>query len=161
MSTRKYRNASNYLNLANILLNDGNYDSAIYYYIREAIMDPNDPIIFNNLGVAHYHLENHKEAIIAYKYAISKDADYIEPVFNLAKLLQNLERLPEATKYFKKVITLDKSHFSSYVGLAQSLSGVGKVKEALSAYKMALELKPKDFTSMQEIASLYIMLKDY
>ena len=62
-----------------------NFDLALRF-------QPEHCLAYNNLGMAHEALANHRQAVRAYEEAIDRCDDYQEPLYRLPVLLIRLER---------------------------------------------------------------------
>ena len=63
---------------------------------------PNDMNLYNIIGAANQGLANHKEAIDAYKKAISIKPDYADAYYNMGIALKEIGKLDEAITAYKK-----------------------------------------------------------
>ena len=77
----------NYLTEGNILLSNGDPKKAVYSYRKALNVKPNDPEVFNNLGIALMQLEKFEEAILNFDKAIRFKADNLKSINNLIYLL--------------------------------------------------------------------------
>jgi tetratricopeptide (TPR) repeat protein len=124
----------------------GDYQAAIREYKSAISVQPENGLIFNNLGISYSLAGKYKKAINAYKKAIK--ANYREPkVFNnLALSLANLNRYEEALDAFNRA-----------GGEAQAYNNLGCVflhskefKKAEKCFEKAIELRPSFYSKALE-----------
>jgi len=70
--------------LANISFDNGLYDFAIKFYQEAADLDPSDPDVHVDMGIAYRRLGKFDEAIAAFKQALAIAPDHALAWFNLA-----------------------------------------------------------------------------
>ena len=100
--------------------------------------------ILCNTGITLSKLDRNKEAIEAYKQAISFDPKYAYPYNGLGNALSNLGRKEKAIVAYKQAISIDPKDAYPYYGLGNALSNLGRKEEAIVAYKQAISIDPKD-----------------
>ena len=77
----------NYLTEGNILLSNGDPKKAVYSYRKALNVKPNDPEVFNNLGIALIQLKKFEEAILNFDKAIRFKTNNLKAINNLIYLL--------------------------------------------------------------------------
>jgi len=102
---------------------------------------PNNPILFNILGVCYKALNQLEAAGQMFKISIAIKPDYAEAYFNLGVVLRGLSQLDEAIKNYKKAIALSKNYPDAYNNLGNSLKEIGKLDEAIENYEWAIAYK--------------------
>lgn len=121
----------NYLGMA--YWGKGDFDRAYEAYEKALALDPNYPIVFNNLG-----------SLFLSRYLKNN----------------NQEDINKALDYFKKAISLDPELVSAYNGLGGAYKKIGKIKEAIDCWQKALALNPNYDFSLYNLGITYFELGD-
>lgn len=121
----------NYLGMA--YWGKGEFEKAYEAYKRALALDPDYPIVFNNLGSVFLsrYLKNNKQ-----------------------------EDIEKSLEYFKKAISLDPELVSAYNGLGGVYKKMGKIKEAIDCWQKALDLNPSYDFSFYNLGITYFELGD-
>ncbi len=121
----------NYLGMA--YWGKGDYQKASEAYQQALSLDPDYPLVFNNLGSLH-----------------------------LSLFLRDKKRadINKAFDYFKKAIALDPELVSAYNGLGGAYKKVGQIKEAIFCWEKALELNPNYDFALYNLGIAYFELDD-
>ncbi len=80
------------------LLESGNYPKALSSLVTAEKMDPHNPIIQNNLGLAYYYRGRTDLAKIHLQKAVTLDSKYTEAKSNLGRILIDLKEYDQAEK---------------------------------------------------------------
>ena len=99
--------------------------------------------VLYNLGLLLGELGCEKEAVEAYKEAISLNPKLASLYRNLGISLSILGNNEEAIEMYRKAIALDSEDFTPYHGLGDSLLELGRNEEAVEAYRKAIALAPQ------------------
>ncbi len=84
------------------------YDDALGKFRKAtAIHDKNSAKTYNNLGFAYQLKGDELRAIAAYRHAVTRDPNLIEPRQNLGKLLYDKGQYSEAIQHGERVMALD------------------------------------------------------
>jgi len=99
-----------------------------------------------------------KEAITAYKFAISLDNDFSDAYNNLANIQKNLNQIEEAIINYRKAIDKNKENLQAYYNLANLFKTEKKYEEAIENYKKVIELNNNFIDAYNNIGTIYSML---
>ena len=102
-----------------------------------------------------------KEAIIAYKFAISLDNNFSDAYNNLANIQKNLNQIEEAIINYKKAVDTKKENFQAYFNLANLFKTEKKYEEAIENYKKVIELNNNFIDAYNNIGTIYSMLGNF
>ena len=92
-----------HLQIGTGFLAKGQYPAAMSELSIAEQMDPDNPVILNNLGLAYFVRGKLKLAEQKFRKAISIDGKFSEAKNNLGRVLIDLERIPEALKILHEV----------------------------------------------------------
>lgn len=100
--------AINYQQQGRIAQEKNDWDSAISYYKKASYLDPYNPRIINDLGIAYEKKRAYQLAERSYKRAIELDKYFLPAYYNLGRLYEKLGDIPSALKYYKMRIKLSQ-----------------------------------------------------
>jgi len=103
---------------------------------------PRSFTLYNIVGVTNHISGKAKEAVRAYKKAISIKPDFAEAHNNLGITLKDQGKLDEALEVYNNAISIKPDYAEAFNNMGVSLKEQGKLVEAIKAYKKALAIKP-------------------
>ncbi|RAL49084.1 hypothetical protein DM860_015075 [Cuscuta australis] len=108
---------------------------------------PFDPLVYNELGVVAYHMNEYTKAVDWFKKTLAQISSSLSEVWeptvvNLAHALRKLQLYDEAITYYKKALAMSTTSLSTYAGLAYTYHLKGKFTKAITYYHKALSLNP-------------------
>ena len=140
---KSYPNSSALLNILGVIFNNqGDYNTAINYYISAIKIDPNNSEIYNNFGSTLCKRGDFKEGLEKYEKAAKIKPDFVLAHQNAGRAAMLLKKYESAIKHFKNVIKFQPNNVSSVYDLAHSYFKVGKLDESLKSCDQALSLDP-------------------
>lgn len=86
----------------------GSYEKALSLYTKSLSLSPDNPVIFNDMGVLYEHVGMEDQAQRYYLEAIRVDKNYLPPYMNVAYLFERKGDIARAVEYFEKRIQLGK-----------------------------------------------------
>jgi len=124
-------------------LTNGQYPLAMQELLTAQQLDPNDPLILNNLGLAYYVRGKFKEAETQFRAAIKSESKYSDAKNNLGHVLIDTNRVQEAIKILHEVegdltYTTPEKTFSN---LGMAYFKLGQYKRAEDYLSRSLELR--------------------
>src|SRR5208283_5428753 len=112
---------------------------------REVIrLRPDDPVAYNNLGLALDISGQPNLAVAEYREAIRLKPDDANAHTNLANVLAESGKLGNAIAEFTEAIRLDPGDVEAYTGLGNAHVESGQLDAAITEYRAAIRLKPDD-----------------
>ncbi|GGA05089.1 hypothetical protein CYANOKiyG1_17390 [Okeania sp. KiyG1] len=108
-------------------------------------LNPNNPEIHSNLGLALKDNQELEAAIKHYQKALELKQNYAEPYNGLGKIFLELGKLLESQQYYEQALKLDKNHANVHFGLAIILLKQGNFIQGFIEYEW--RWKKKDFIS--------------
>ncbi len=118
-----------------------NYGEALEFYSEYSRQMPEDPVGWNNCGLAASRGGNDAQAVEFYKKAVFLDREYSIAWFNLAKALSRMKDYERSAKAFEKVVALDPENISAWNNLGVMYSRQGRYQEAVRCYNKAVNIK--------------------
>ena len=86
------------------LYSNGQYEEAIKQIKELNILYPNQPLLFNLIGVCYKEIGQLEGAAKMFRNAVVLQPSYFEAYFNLGVVLQDMEQNDEAIDSYKKAI---------------------------------------------------------
>ena len=127
--------------LLGILSRDqGEYGRAQEYLEQAILVEPNQPLHYNNLGVVLNEMKHHAEARVHLEKALEIAPDYIDAKCNLGLALFHLNQLTEASASFKKILSAQPDHTSALANLGLVRLAQHDYADAISFYQKAIAI---------------------
>ncbi|WP_432735466.1 tetratricopeptide repeat protein [Maridesulfovibrio sp. FT414] len=120
----------------------GKYDEAVTHYSMALSMEPDDPVIWTNLGVALRSQDKNKAAEMCYRRAIALKPDSPGSWSNLGNVLRRMGRLKEAVSCHRRAVELDRKFYDAYYNMGLVLQDLGKLDESIRIFDYCLKRKP-------------------
>lgn len=129
-------------------LSQGLYPQAMVELTKAERLDPENPIILNNLGLAYYVRERLTEAEAKFRASIKVQPDFSEAKNNLARVLIDQQRYNEALKVLKQVegdLTYANPE-KTLANLGMTYFYLGQFKRAEDALARSLQIRRESCT---------------
>jgi Tfp pilus assembly protein PilF len=121
------------------------YASAEAVY-RGMIKDsPNDPSLWNRLGIAQQQQDKFNDALKSYQHASKIDKKGGEAWNNMGTIYFQEKKWTKAVQTYQKAIQLDAYNATFYSNLGLAYLNHKQVPEALAAFQRAMALDPEVF----------------
>jgi tetratricopeptide (TPR) repeat protein len=124
------------------LINGGCYDEAATFFEKESTGRPDDPDVFNFLGVARYHLGDFKGALEAFDESLNRDPSYVIVYHNIGVTYHALGRYYLAIENFERALNLTGDDEVLFFRLALSYIALQDWKTAREYLESALRMNP-------------------
>ena len=131
--------------MGNVLMGNGQLDSAVANYRRALEIKPDFAEAHCNLGLALQDLGQLEGAMASYKRALEIKPDFAEAHNNLGNTLQGLGQLEDAMASYKCALEINPDYAEGYNNLGNILKDLGQLEGAEESYRRALEIKPDYF----------------
>ncbi len=140
-----------------------NYSEAIAHLYRASKVAPEEPKVWNALGITYMEVEEFKKAEEAFRMALVANPDFSEAKMNLGILFFKTKDYKGAIKNLEEAIadeTFDKKHMAFY-HLAKVYKELGKREKYLEYLRKATAYNPMFIDAQLELGSAYMDLKKY
>lgn len=121
------RDKSN-LEIADDFFKKGNYQEAEKFYVKAATQEPNNPKIYNRLGIIYLEQKNYRDAKDAFEATLKFDSKKASRHINYGLACLNLRNFNEAIKSFEKAIKLEPKN-KKYQSLLKEAKNKKKLVE--------------------------------
>jgi len=95
--------AALHLQIGTGYLSQGQYPQAMAELLKAEQLDPENPLILNNVGLAYFVRGKIKQAEAKFRQAVKNDSRYSDAKNNLARVLIDQDRMDEGLKWLDKV----------------------------------------------------------
>ena len=102
--------------------------------------DPNNPYLFNLLGLALHGSGNYLIAIDRYKKALDIDINFLPAMNNLANSYKSIGNFEKAEFYYNKVINIKPDYFQAINNYANLKTLIFDYTSAIDLFKKALNI---------------------
>ncbi len=137
------------------------HNEAIDYLNDYIDKDPYSEVAWHQLGRQHFILENYKEALRAFDYAVLIDESFVGAYLEKAKTLEELKEYAEAIENYKITIDLDDPTSFVYLRIGECYEMLNKPNLAIKFYKKAVHEDPLLDKGWLAITELNISNKNY
>lgn len=138
-------------NMGDLLLSQGNAESAIPYFQKAAQVDPRSVVAASELGAALFGAKKLPEAEEQFRRALTLDAAYTDARFNLASVEASNRQWEAAASDYRQVLRERASYEKAKEHLCvvlilwgDDLAKGGKDAEAVARYRDALTYRAQD-----------------
>jgi len=131
--------AVNLANLGVIAKRRGEHIQAEAYFRRALQQEPENPLLWAQLGDVMAETERGLEAMEAYERALGYDPQDLDTLYNLGTLYVNEKRPEEAIDLLRRALQIDPQHGAAHYNLALVLDERIDFDEAQAHYLKAIE----------------------
>lgn len=148
-------------NLATILIDTGQPDTALPHIERTLALRPDYPEALNKLGDCLTRLGRPAEAVPPLERAIQLQPKYAEAHNNLGVTLMALGREEEGRARFEAAVKLNADYAAAHRNLGLALAHAGRIPEATPHFARAVQLDPADAGSQLQLGTALAMQGRY
>jgi tetratricopeptide (TPR) repeat protein len=137
------------------------HEQAIKYLESYIDLNPYCEVAWHQLGRQHFVLNQFKEALKAFDYAVLIDESFIGGYLEKAKTLEELGEFKEAIENYLITLELDDPTAFAYVRVGECYERLKNYVAAISYYKKAVHEDPLLDRGWVLLTNLYYYEKDY
>jgi tetratricopeptide (TPR) repeat protein len=138
------RNAGPLTNVADGLVSQGRYATAVPYYEAALRAGADEASVHFHLANALVKIGKVDEAIAHYRQALKQKPDYTEAHNNLGMAFAAKGKLDDAVSQFREAVRCQPGDVVSRVNLGRALNDQRKFAEAIQVFNDALRLAPQN-----------------
>jgi len=127
---------------ANLDALHGRYVEAVTALQQAMVQRPNDPLIFNSLGLVLRRTGRLEDATQAFRHALKLDSKMAGTWFNLALVHAGLSQFDQGIAALRTVLQLTPDHHNARTLLADLLKEEGSAEDAQVLYREVLAQQP-------------------
>jgi len=136
----------------------GYWRNSIALYDHSLAVEPENPLLLNNLGEVLMKTSRRPEAIIHLRKAIKIQPWHVDAHTNLGQLYIDRGQLDEAVKQLQLAIDLDDQNAIAHFNLGNALRLQNKYDLAIHHYEQALNANPQYIKAHNNLGLLYMMV---
>jgi tetratricopeptide (TPR) repeat protein len=137
------------------------HDEAVKYLLSYIDINPYCEVAWHQLGRQYFVLENYKEALIAFDYAVLVDEFFLGGYLEKAKTLEQLGNFKDAIDNYLITIELDDPTAFVYIRIGECYEKLKKLDAAITFYKKAVHEDPLMDKAWILLANIYFEQENY
>ena len=122
---------------------------------------PQEPFLFNLLGVANGAEGNFEEAIISYKEALSLNPQYFEVYNNIGVAYTDWGKPDLALEYLEKALDINPKYAEAFNNIGNAKKKLSDIDSAIESYKKAIELNPEYVDAVCNLGICFVSQKKH
>lgn len=137
------------LNDSAIALTEANRPKEAISLFRKALtMEPANPLLWLNLGIAQQKSGDYNSAIDSFFHCLSFDSSMAEAWNALGLIHYELERFEEAEAFYKKALQKEQRSPKNWNNLGVLYFTIGSYEEARHCFEQAVSLSPHYYDAL-------------
>jgi tetratricopeptide (TPR) repeat protein len=151
-----------FLNDSGIALTEANRpNEAIPLFRKALIMEPENPLLWLNLGIAQQRTGDYEEAIDSLQRAVFIDDGLAEAWVSLGLIYYETEQLPQAEECYQSALIRDDCSPKTWNNLGVLYFVEGRFEDARHCFEQAISLSPVYYEALFNLRDACRELKDY
>lgn len=131
------------------------FQKGVEYFAMAAELQPNNAIIYRNLGYALSSAGNREAAVDAYKRSLQLTPRNAQVFNDLGATLRQLGKLEEAAQCFQQAVALNPGLTLPRRSLGEALFAQGKHDDAIAALQDVIRRAPADARAYNELGNVF------
>lgn len=150
------------LNDSGIALTEANRPNEAIPLFRKALcMEPGNPLLWLNLGIAQQRTGDYDEAIDSFQWAVTIEDDLAEAWVSMGLIYYELEQFELAEDCYHSALDRDDSDPKSWNNLGVLYFTEGSFEEARRCFEEAVSLSPMYYDALFNLRDACRELEDY
>ena len=143
----------------------GNYEKALYFYLKAYSIDENNPYVLSGLGFTYFKKGDFKTSSKYWEKLYNNKTDLkpedVRIITNLGNSYRKQRRYNDALKFFYQALKIEEDNFYALYGIADCYRGMKDYRKAVSYWKRILNKDPNNKKILTRIGDGYRKLGDY
>lgn len=135
---------------------NGKFEEAAKSYKEAVAKEPDEPIYYNNLGIAYLNLEKLDEALEVYRNMLEIQPRSYSAHKMIGELYSIKKEYRQALPFFTRATVLSPDDPEAFYNLGLCLMNMGASSQSLDEFKHALELKPNYPMAYYQTGMVYV-----
>ena len=128
--------------MARLYLARKEYKEAGDIFYRLATENPQNPVYWNELGIAHHNQSQLDLAMKCYQRAVKADAHYADAQNNIGTIFYERKKYGKAIRAYKRAINIRTDFAPFYLNLGYAYFGQKDFENSIAAFRKALAIDP-------------------
>ncbi|MDR2103700.1 MAG: tetratricopeptide repeat protein [Treponema sp.] len=151
-----------FLNDSGIALTEANRpNEAIPLFRKALIMEPENPLLWLNLGIAQQRTGSYEEALSSFRHSLGIADDLADPWVSMGLIYYELEQFDTAEECYHEALLRDDGAPKTWNNLGVLYFVEGSYEEARHCFEQALSLAPLFGEAMYNLRDTCRELQDY
>jgi len=112
----------------------------IFYHL--VVTNPQNPLYWNELGIAHHNQAQLDQALKCYQKAVKVDPHYADAQNNIGTILYERKKFPKAIRAYKRAISIRDNFAPFYLNLGYAYFSQKDFENSIASFRKALQLDP-------------------
>lgn len=156
-----YFHAAQALEQGNVLYANGEYQKAIDAYGTAEHFNIRSAEIYNNRGLAYYHLHDLNSALSDFDRAIDIDHEFSYAYNNRGIIYQEMSQTKNSIDDFTIALQLNPRYVYALNNRANSFMQADRLQDAIKDLQHAIRISPNYVDAHNNLGNVYLTLKDY
>jgi tetratricopeptide (TPR) repeat protein len=136
-------------------------NDAIPLFQKALVLEPENPLLWLNLGIAQQRIGDYDEALDSFGRAVFIDDDLAEAWFSLGLVYYELEQFEEAEECYHSALCRDDNTPKTWNNLGVLYFTLGNFEEARHCFEEAVSLAPLYYDALYNLRDACRELEDY
>ena len=148
--------AESYILQGNIYQKQRQYEKAIAEYGKALKLKPNNPLIYHNMGLAYFYLQNHALAEEYFKKALALKPAIAESNSMLGQIYLLKEDDRSALYYFESAVRLNPQLKDAQFSIGTIYLRLGDYDRAIAAFQEVVRIDPQYAPAHYNLGTIYM-----
>jgi tetratricopeptide (TPR) repeat protein len=150
------------LNDSGIALTEANRpNEAIPLFQKALIMEPENPLLWTNLGIAQQHTGEYEEALYSFRRAVNIEDAIADPWVSMGLIYYEMEDFEMAEECYHSALVREDANPKTWNNLGVLYFSEGSLEEARHCFEEAVSLSPLYYDALYNLRDTCRELKDY
>lgn len=136
-------------------LESGKYEQAEKIFLQIIEQDPNNDVVYKNLGNAAFNQGKLEEAETYYKQGLSLSPNDAITYYYLAIVLHQQDKLEDAIACYRQFLSVNPNSSEALNNLGNAFQRQGNFEEAIACYQKSLTLDANDALTYNNLGSAF------
>ena len=124
-------------------------------------MEPENPILWLNMGIAQQKAGEYEEALESYREVLRIDDNIADAWASMAMIFFELKQIDKAKKHYKIALEKDSASFKTWNNLGVLYFSEVKYEKARICFEEALKIMPMFYDALYNLRDTCRELEDY
>ncbi|MDR2500753.1 MAG: tetratricopeptide repeat protein [Treponema sp.] len=162
MTRRGNMETAAFLNDSGIALTEANHpNEAIPLFRKALIMEPENPFLWTNLGIAQQRTGDYEEAIASFQRAICIEDALADPWVSMGLIYYETEQFELAEECYHSALLREEGAPKTWNNLGVLYFAEGSYEEARHCFEEAVSLAPLYYEALYNLRDACRELQDY
>ena len=149
------------INKAISLFNEGKVKKSLKEAVVAKKKYPNEPFIYNLLGVLYAEMESYTDSIKNYSKAIKLNPKYFEAYNNIGVAYTSCKKINKAIEFFNRAIEINPSYAEAYNNRGNAFKEKKEFHLALESYKKSIQINPNFIDAISNAGIVYDIMDNF